>query len=374
MARPSLLIISFSEIVSDARVLKQVRLFTPDYDVTTCSYGAAPDGVVDHVAIPAGLVYWAYPKPEVVARRFGAAYRKNPVVAYLWDRLPRDHFDVILADDVDTVPLARHIGARKGIHADLHEYAPRMKEELTRWRLFVAPLMRWICREHVARVESVTTVAEGIAREYEKEFGFRPTVVTNASPYADLGPTPVGDPIRLVHAGAARADRYLELMIDAVDLVRLPVTLDFFLTTNDPAYLDRLREHASRVPGVRVHPALPYARLIGELNTHDVGIYILPPVNFNNEWALPNKLFDFVQARLGLVFGPSPEMAAIIRRYGIGLVTEEFTATSLAASIEQLTPDLVARFKQASDDCALALSAQSQVKEWARSIARLAAE
>ena len=38
-----LLIISFSPIARDARVLKQVRLFTPKYEVTTCGFGPAPE-------------------------------------------------------------------------------------------------------------------------------------------------------------------------------------------------------------------------------------------------------------------------------------------------------------------------------------------
>ena len=40
-ARPTLLILSFSPIASDARVLKQVRMLAQDHDVTTCGYGPA---------------------------------------------------------------------------------------------------------------------------------------------------------------------------------------------------------------------------------------------------------------------------------------------------------------------------------------------
>ncbi len=42
-SRPRLLILSFSPIVSDARLLKQVRRFRDDYAVTTCGYGDAPE-------------------------------------------------------------------------------------------------------------------------------------------------------------------------------------------------------------------------------------------------------------------------------------------------------------------------------------------
>src|ERR1044072_6302380 len=125
MGRPSLLILPSPRVVDDARVLKQVKLFARDYDVTTCCYGPAPEGTTGHVQIPEELVYWAYPRPLVAARRFAAAYRRNPVVDHLWTVLPRGSFDVVLAEDVDTVPLALELASRGGVHADLHEYAPR---------------------------------------------------------------------------------------------------------------------------------------------------------------------------------------------------------------------------------------------------------
>ena len=46
-----LLIISFSPIARDARVLKQVRLFSPKYEVTTCGFGPAPEGVKRHLEL-----------------------------------------------------------------------------------------------------------------------------------------------------------------------------------------------------------------------------------------------------------------------------------------------------------------------------------
>jgi hypothetical protein len=52
MSRPRLLILAFSRLVSDARVLRQVRLFAQGYAVTTVGYGEAPEGVVEHVRIP----------------------------------------------------------------------------------------------------------------------------------------------------------------------------------------------------------------------------------------------------------------------------------------------------------------------------------
>jgi hypothetical protein len=215
-------------------------------------------------------------------------------------------------------------------------------------------------------------VGEGIAREYAKNFGFTPKVVTNAAPYAELSPGPTADPIRLVHSGAARGDRHLDLMVDAVELAERPLTLDFFLTPNDPAYLERLTARVADLPGVTVHPPVPYAELSKTLNAFDVGVYILPPVNFNNAWALPNKFFDFIQARLGVVLGPSPEMADLVRRHHLGTVSEDFTASSFARALDALTAEAVDGYKAASHAVARELSADAQVTVWADAVAAIA--
>jgi hypothetical protein len=371
VSRPSLLILSFSDIRGDARVLKQVREFTSDYDVTTCGYGEAPDGVVEHLRIPSDAPSWRFDRVALVLRRFERAYRGNRAVVEAERLLGGRVFDVILANDLDTVPLAIGLHPRGGVHADLHEYTPRQRYEDLRWRVFFAPLMAWLVRRYVRRADSVTTVGEGVAAEYERVFGVRAGVATNAAPYVESAPTPVGEPIRLVHSGAGLRNRNIALMLDAVDRVTRPVTLDLYLTENDPGLIAELRDRQSE--RVRLHAPVPYAELIRTLSEYDVGVFVLPPINFNYRWALPNKLFDFVQARLGIIVGPSPEMARVVERHGLGAVAGGFSADDLAREIEALTPERVAEWKAASDRAAVELSSETQVRVWRDAIDVLAA-
>ncbi|GAA1513341.1 hypothetical protein BJ978_001975 [Agromyces terreus] len=364
-ARPRLLILSFSPIAADARVLKQVRLFAEDYAVTTCGHGPAPDGVVEHLSIPDELAVWRYDRGRVATRRYRSAYWSNPAVVAAKRALAGRSFDAVLADDVDAVGLALSVPSR-GVHADLHEYSPRQKEDLLRWRVFVGPFMRWMCRTFVTKATSVTTVGQGIAEEYRRRFGVAADVVTNAAPYVEREPQPVHDPIRLVHSGAALHDRNIMTIVDAVDAASGGCTLDLYLTPNDPAYLDSLK--ARQNARITVHDPVPYDELNETLSAYDVGVHVLPPVNFNNTWALPNKFFDYVQARLGLIIGPSPEMARVVRERGIGAVADDFSTAALVREIERLAPAQVAAYKSASADAARDLSAESQVVVWRRAI------
>ena len=373
MARPSLLIVSFSPIVSDARVLKQLALFREDYDVTTVGHGPTPAGVVEHLRIPDEFAIWRYPRVDVMLRRYRRAYWGNAAVAAAMTALAGRSFDVALADDVDAVAVALATNPRCGVHADLHEYSPRQHEESWKFRLFVKPFLEWVCRTYVSEASSWTTVSNGLAREYARNFGFRPEIVTNAAPFVEAEPTPVHDPIRIVHSGAALRDRHLDILIEGVQTAR-SATLDLFVTPNDSAYLGELRAAADASGGrVRLHDPVPYAELAETLRRYDIGVHILPPANFNNRWALPNKLFDYVQARLGVIVGPSPEMAQYVRDYGLGLVTDDFSARELTSVLDEVTTAEVTAFKESAHRHARELSSESQVKLWRAAIERLLA-
>ncbi|MGQ4574834.1 glycosyltransferase family 1 protein [Dermabacteraceae bacterium P7006] len=270
-----------------------------------------------------------------------------------------------MADDVETVPLALSLNPTGGVLADLHEYSPRLKENLPRWRFFVGPYMRWLCRSAVTRAKRVSTVCEGLANEYHREFGFLPSVVTNAAPFRDASPTPVSNPIRLVHSGAAMPDRELEVMVDAVAKLntRTPgrFLFDLYLTPNNPNYVAKLRERVADSPFIQILDPVSASELREKLATYDVGLFACPDTTFSLRHALPNKFFDYVQARLGIVISPSPEMSRLLNRHKLGVVSTTFEAESFANALDTLTPEKVAEYKLASHSAAQELSGENQV-------------
>ncbi|HWM17037.1 MAG TPA: glycosyltransferase [Microbacterium sp.] len=369
--RPTLLILSFSQIVSDARVLKQVALFRDDFAVFTCGFGPTPDGVVEHVRIPDGRRIEPRAPILLRARLYRAVYRRIPAVAWSRRALRGRMFDVVLADDYETVPLALGL-ARSGVHCDLHEYSSRLYEEVPAWRRLVAPFVRWIIRRYVRRAASVTTVGEGLAREYKREFGIRAEVVRNAAPYVEADVRPTGVPIRLVHSGAGLRARHLEETIAAVLRSRAAVTLDLYLTHNHPEYVEELRTLAASSGGrVTVHDPVPYEQLAATLRDYDIGVFVLRPVNFSYEWAMPNKVFDYIQARLGVIVGPSQEVAGFIRDLGVGVVTDGFAVEDIVRTLDALTPEGVDALKERSAAAARGVSAEEESVRWREAVDRI---
>ncbi|SDH34499.1 Glycosyltransferase involved in cell wall bisynthesis [Arthrobacter subterraneus] len=373
--KPRLLILCFSPLRRDPRVLRQIALLGDSYDVSTCGFGLAPDGVSEHFEIPDSSTGWwpadvRFAGALLVGRQFERFYRNEPRVRKALSLIQRGAFDVIIANDLNTVPLAALLAPTKGFHADLHEWEPRIPGSGFKWRAMGLPYAHWQLRQ-VRRAHSVTTVNEGLAESYATEYGITADVVTNAAEFADCNPVDTHSPLRLVHSGGSNPGRRIDIMIDAMRGVE-GATLDLMLMSTGAGTIESLKAYAKDIPNVRFREPVPFADMIPTLQQYDVGISMLPPTSFNNTMALPNKLFEYVQARLAVVVGPSPEMARIVQKHALGVVSGDFTPDSLREAIRSLTTANVDRFKANSHAAARELSSEKAVRPWSEAIDAIA--
>jgi hypothetical protein len=363
------LVISFSDLASDPRLDRQIGALRTRYDVVAAGLGppAYPDvEFVDITPPPRGMPGQALGLARRLAHRHEAVYWKHPGYRAVAARLRQVRADVIVANDIPPLPIA--LGLGPPVVLDAHEYAPDELGESRWWRVLLRPSVLWIVREYVPHVAAMTTVAQSIAEAYEHDTGVRASVVSNAPPYAEIAPTPVHDPVRILHHGLATPGRGLEDMVRLADLVTDRFTFDFVLMDESPRFMQRLRRRARDNPRVRFRPPVPMRLLPLMANDYDIGLFLLPPVNRSRLYALPNKFFEFVQGRLAIAIGPSPEMAALVRRYGLGVVAPDFEPESLAAELERLGEADIAGFKAASHAAARELCAEANAGTLLRAV------
>ncbi len=361
-ALATVLVISFSDLASDPRVDRQIAALLTRHRVIAA--GLAPSrhaGVefVDLTTPPLGVIHGGIGVARLLARRSEAAYWRHPKYSAAYQRVADVQADVVVANDVAALPIAARIGPP--VVLDAHEYAPEQFSNQWWWRQLVAPYVRWQCGRYIPEVAAMTTVSQGIADVYEREFGARATVVTNAPPFADLEPSPVGDPVRILHHGAATRGRGLEQMLRVAELLDERFTLDLVLVEATPGFRDRLIRQARGNPKVRFPSPVPMQELVSMANGYDVGLFLLPPISLHRRYALPNKLFEFIQGRLAVAIGPSPEMAAVVRRYGCGVVASSFRPEAMAEELNALDAAAIAEFKHASHLAARELCAERNV-------------
>lgn len=376
MSTPRILCVSFSPLQRDSRVRRQLAVLSEFGDVTTVGFGPAPDEAHAHIDIEEGVP--SLPQtPSGVAR---LALRRHKSVeltapaerAALKKLSSPGKFDLVVANDARALPLAFAVRGDAPVWADMHEWAPQENAASLPWRVLVAPYMNALCRRYLKHTAAVTTVSGAIAQLYTEHYGVTPEVLRNAIPFQDLKPRPV-DPmnIRLVHSGVAAPERNIEGLVEAVQQLSERFTLDLYLVGDPAGYLGRLRELVAKAERVTLHDSLTPAQVPGTLNTYDLGVYILPTKSLNHKLMLPNKFFEFVQARLGLVFAPSEETGRLIREYRLGAVTAGASASELVTTLSALTVEQIEGFKAAAHTAARELSNDADLATQRSLLARL---
>ena len=367
--RARILDLSFSELQRDARVLRQLSVVADYGELTTLGYGPATPYSDHHLRVPSeapSLPQTPAGVANLALHRHRAADLQAPAAQAALRLTAGQRFDAVVANDARALPVALEIAHGAPVWIDLHEWAPEERTNLTSWRLLVAPWIDHICRHDLPRAAASTTVGTRIAELYADRYGVRPRLMRNAARYADLSPAPTAPdgPIRLVHSGGAVPGRALEATIDAAAAAGNGFTLDLYLVpaADGGRYLRELRARASGSPRIRLHDPVPPDDLPATLNRFDVGVFWIPPYNRNAELTLPNKLFDFVQARLAVAVGPTVEMADVVRDHGLGVISEGFEVPQIVRSLRTLTPERVDAFKAASDSAARSLSFESEAK------------
>jgi Glycosyltransferase Family 4 len=370
-----ILIISFSLIRSDPRVMRQVRLLEMNYRVTVSGFGPRPDADIEFIEIEKPRVsflqkaIWAM---KLFSRLFDSYYWNLPQVRNGFKAMRGRDFDLLIANDIAALPLALRLAGKAPVLVDAHEYSPREFDDRWLWRLLFAPYHEVLCSRYLPQAAAMTTVCKGIADEYAKEYGVTAGVVFNAPLEQGLEPSP-GLPgrIRLIHHGSAIRSRHLGAMVEMMRHLDDKFTLDFMLVETDPVYMAELRDMAREDQRVRFVEPVAMPEICRRLNQYDVGIYLLPPVNFNHEHALPNKFFEFIQARLAVAIGPSPEMARIVNEYSLGVIAASFEPKALAAALDQLTDESIRAYKLAAGRAARELNYEAAGRVLLHEIERL---
>ncbi len=373
-----ILIISFTILSKDIRVNRQIKLLKDKYVISTVGLKSSDDNNVTFYPIDP-IVY----KSSAFFRRIKKAflcklkmYEKLYWGFYgvdsLLSILSTKKFDLIIANDIESLPFALKISNGAKLFFDAHEYAPRELEDRFIWRFFLKDFKVYLCKKYIRLCDRMITVSDGIAKEYYKDFNIKPDVITNASDYVDIKQSVVNSKfIKLIHHGGAMPSRKIELMIKMMDYLDKRFTLDLMLIPTSQAYFKKLKCLAKNNGRVRLIEPVPMDKIVKFINQYDIGTYILPPINLNHKYALPNKFFDFIQARLAVAIGPSPEMANIVKQYDLGIVAEDFRPEAMAKELNKLTKDKIDYYKCQSDKVAYELSSAGNLNKLENLIAGL---
>ena len=362
-----ILIISFSDLKYDGRVSRQINFLKDTYHVEVLALSDNDyKGFVFHTLKKTKLtiIRKLILALLLITRQYKKAYWFQYAYKPIIEKYKSKNYDLVVANDVESLPLAFEINSTN-VFFDAHEYAPRHFEERLWWRLFFRDFNVYLCQLYIPLVKGMTTVCDGLALEYKKDFNYQPKVITNAPPFADLKIQKTeGFPIKIIHHGIANASRKMENMLAIMDHLGDNYTLDLMLMIPEYAsgkskeYIEEFTKEVNKRSNVRMVEPVSSNEIVEKIKKYDIGLFLLEPVNFNYTNALPNKLFEFIQARLAVAIGPSPEMAKVVKSYNCGIISESFQPFDLANRIKLLTNKELMECKLNSEKAAKELNAE----------------
>jgi len=354
-------IVAFHPLASDSRVLRTARaLHAAGHGVLLVGHGPAPEGVSCDVAllpdppspfrVRAGLVLRQAPATLVRASAM-PLYWMNAARRRAREILNAHRPDIVHANDWNTLPLALEAKARWGakIVYDTHEMAVAEYEHSLKWRLAALRHVGAIEAQGIARADAVITVSPGIARALPQMYpGLRSPVVVRNVPDAAPAPFhPTGETVTALFHGLLRNNRGLEPIL--ASMPAWPEAFRLILRGPcAPAYRAALEGQAAAHGVARrvvFEPPVAPEQVVPHAAQADLGLCILPDTSRHNRYALPNKLFEYLVAGLGVVVSPLPDMAEIVESTGCGVMAGAEPA-AIAAAIGSLDRPGIDRLKR----------------------------
>lgn len=389
--KKTVLIICDNELHRAPRVLKQISALKNQYKIITV--GRSPADFYEEKFVPIGAFginkrkdYNFHLKFPSILRK-GVSFCINFFIYGDWSRskkfrnvywsndkkkllskLQKLDFQLIIAHHPRALPIAVELKKTKKVSLifNAHEYYPKEFENDSDWAKFVGEEYDHIFKTCFPFLDDMFSVCNGIQQEYLKNYGIQSKLIKNDKKFEkELEPSVVdANQIKMIHHGAAIRDRKIELMIELMNFLPDSYQLNLILL-GDEAYIKELKEMSNN--RVLFHDPVPVEQIAKRINQFDIGLFILPPVNFNWNYALPNKLFEFIQARLCIAVSPNPEMKSLVEDFELGIVSKDFSAKAMAEAIKTMSKDKITYFKNKTHEHAYNLSAD-KTEELIRSV------
>jgi glycosyltransferase involved in cell wall biosynthesis len=256
----------------------------------------------------------------------------------LFIRLLNLKTDVFVANDLDTLP-ANYLASRikqKPLVYDSHEYFTEVPELIG--RPVVKSIWKGIEKLFVPKVDAAYTVCDSISEAYRDLYQVDFKVIRNlpvcskSDNYEHLA-VAQNMPKIILYQGALNMGRGLEAAIRA--MLHLEGAELWLAGSGD--ITDQLKELVEELrleSKVKFLGRLPLHLLQEVTHRADLGISLEEDLGLNYRFALPNKLFDYIQAGVPVLVSNLPEMRKIVEHYQIGVIAESHQRKELAELIK----------------------------------------
>lgn len=279
----------------------------------------------------------------------------------LQEQLLSLRLDLIIVEDLVLLPIAFLYKAKYPevkIMVDLREFYPLEYENDPTWLATFGKLFHFLCETYLPKIDFAITVSEGLQRHYKDIYNLDCEVFLSLPPSFKLMPSD-NQRIELIYHGLISPDRDSQNLLEIGSSLAPHLHLNLIVLSNQPKFLESFVQKAQKIPSISLFAPVKLQDIIPFTNQFDLGLITLKPNGFNNTYAMPNKLFEYIQARLGIISTPLPCIKPILEKHLLGLCSQDFETSSLIALLNSLDIQKVKALKQRAHQTSQTLNLSS---------------
>jgi len=251
--------------------------------------------------------------------------------------------DILLANDLDTLLpnyLASRISKSKLVY-DSHELFTEVPELIN--RPFVQNIWLKIEKYILPKIKNCYTVNEEIANIYSSKYNIKIGVVRNiALKYQNketdksFAQKIKGTKKMIILQGSGiNIDRGAEEAVEMMQFINN--TLLFIIGTGDVISILKEKVKLLKITDkVIFKDRMPYNELMKYTEIADLGLSLDKNTNLNYIYSLPNKVFDYIQAKTPILTSNTKVVSQIIINNDIGYVTDTHNPKELALIVNHI--------------------------------------
>lgn len=274
----------------------------------------------------------------------------------LFFRLLFSRCDIIVSNDLDTLwacAWAKRFKRKAVLVYDSHEIfteVPELSHSPSKKKIW-----QRIERKNIGKADHCITVNQSIAQWFYKQYEISFEVVRNmpmrlTNIQNAIRPTELNEKYKylIVQGAGINVDRGNEELLES--LPQLPPEIHLLIIGSGDVLplLKKRTVELNLTQRVHFFEKMNFEKLMQYTQHAWMGITLDKNTNLNYLYSLPNKLFDFIQAKCPVLASDLPEVSQIVTNYKVGVITPSPAPDDIAKTIMQVyqSPDNYAELKK----------------------------
>jgi glycosyltransferase involved in cell wall biosynthesis len=204
-------------------------------------------------------------------------------------------------------------------------------------------LAKKVEKKLIKYVDLVVVVSDSIELWYRNEYALNNLITVKNSPYRKVikksnilrSKFNLSNDVKiLIYVGGIIRGRGIEELLECFKDLQDSNLVIIFMGYGE--LVDNVIEYQNKFSNIFYHPAVESFKVTEYASSADFGIAYIKNGCLNDQFCLPNKLFECLFSGIPMLVSDVPDMASLIHEYRVGFVLENLTVEKLINGIDAI--------------------------------------